>query len=175
MNPFPAKKFNIIYADPPWAYNDKGCNGSAEKHYPTMKTKDLCALPVNNIAADNAVLFMWATWPFMPDALRVMDAWGFKYKTCAFNWVKTTKKGLWHFGTGHYTRANTEPCLLGMRGRLPVLRHTERQLVIDMVKKHSAKPLEVMFAIERLFGNLPAIELFARVRYPGWESWGNEV
>ena len=86
------KKYNIIYADPPWSYNDKSMHrGGAERHYKTMNFKDICNLPVQKISADNSVLFLWATFPQIDRALKVIESWGFKYKTCAFNWIKTNK------------------------------------------------------------------------------------
>lgn len=86
------KKYNIIYADPPWRYNDKGCNGNAQKHYNTMRLSDICALPVKDIADKDCVLFLWATYPMLKDAMRVIESWGFKYKTLGFQWVKRNRK-----------------------------------------------------------------------------------
>ncbi len=96
----PQKKYNIIYADPPWSYQDKGCNGNAEDHYRTMTLADICNLPINGgggIAADDCVLFMWATYPMMAEALKVIEAWGFTYKTIGFQWVKLNRSGNGHF------------------------------------------------------------------------------
>lgn len=102
MIPFPAKKYGIIYADPPWSYNDKGCSGACEKHYRTMKLSDICALPVADIAADDCTLFLWATYPMLPEALKVIEAWGFRYKGIAFQWVKQNRSGSgYFFGLGH--------------------------------------------------------------------------
>lgn len=123
--PFPQKKYNIIYADPPWRYSDRGCNGNAEDHYETMTFKDLCRLPVSGngggspgIAADNCVLLMWATYPMMREALFLIDAWGFTYKSIAFQWVKQNRSGNgYFFGLGRWTRGNTEPCLLAVKGK----------------------------------------------------------
>lgn len=94
------KKYNIIYADPPWHYNDKGCNGNAQTHYNTMKLSEICDLPVNDIANKDCVLFLWSTYPMLRNAMQVIDSWGFKYKTLGFQWVKRNHKSggvlLWH-------------------------------------------------------------------------------
>ena len=109
---------DVILADPAWSYSDKGRHrGGAERHYRTMTVPEICALPVPRIAAKDCALFLWATWPNMPAALEVMQAWGFRFVTAAFVWVQTTKDGSRPaIGMGHYTRANTEPVLLGIRG-----------------------------------------------------------
>lgn len=117
--PFPDKKYSIIYADPPWSYSDKGCNGNAAEHYHTMKIEDICKLPVNTsmggIAADDCVLFLWATYPQMKEAMKLIEAWGFKYKSIAFQWVKMNRSGNgYFFGLGRWTRGNTEPCLIAV-------------------------------------------------------------
>lgn len=116
-------KYSIIYADPPWKYNDrmvmKGVHGNirgAESFYNTMTLEDIKALPVKEISEKNAILFLWVTMPFLPQTQEVMESWGFKYKTCGFTWIKTTKTGKIHTGMGHYTRGNAELCLIGVRG-----------------------------------------------------------
>ena len=86
------KKYNIVYADPPWQYNDKGCNGNAQKHYSTMKLTEICDLPINSIADKDCVLFLWSTYPMLINAMQVIDSWGFKYKTLGFQWVKRNRK-----------------------------------------------------------------------------------
>ena len=112
------KRYEIIYADPPWAYAwGKGKNGghfAPEKHYGTMPTDEICALDIKRLADKNCALFMWATMPCLPDAIKVMKAWGFKYKTCAFTWIKTKKDGSPLAGMGSYTKSNAELCLLGI-------------------------------------------------------------
>ena len=85
------KKYNIIYADPPWKYQDKGCNGACEEYYHTLNVEQICALPINKLAEKDCVLFMWATYPQMKEALKVIEAWGFNYKTIAFQWVKLNR------------------------------------------------------------------------------------
>lgn len=115
----PSKTYSVIYADPNWSYRDKGMNrGGAERHYRTSPLEQICSLPVSQIAADDSVLFLWATWPTLPDALAVIAAWGFEYKTLGFIWVKTTNDGAkFVMGIGGYTRANSEPCLICTRGK----------------------------------------------------------
>lgn len=177
MIPFPAGEFPIVYADPAWAYRDAKTRGAAEKHYRTMSTAELCALPVPALAAPDAVLLMWATWPTMIDALRVGAAWGFEYKTAGFVWVKTTADGKRPaFGMGHYTRANSEPLLLFRRGKgTKRVNASVRQVVFAPRGRHSAKPPEVRDLIVSLFGDVPRVELFARERAPGWASWGDRL
>lgn len=167
--------YEVIYADPAWRYNDKKPRGGAEKHYPTMSLEEIKALPVSSVASPNAVLFLWATWPLIFSARDVIEAWGFEYKNCAFLWAKTTKLGKWFFGLGHWTRGNTEPCLLAVRGDIRRIDAGVPQLITAPFTKHSAKPPEVRDRIVRLMGDRPRVELFARQRVPGWDAWGNEI
>ena len=114
------EKFNIIYADPPWkfqTYSERGSQlKSADCHYSCMKFDDILSLPVESIAADDSILFLWVTFPLLKEGLEVMKAWGFTYKTCGFNWVKRNKKADSFFlGLGYWTRSNSEICLLGTR------------------------------------------------------------
>jgi N6-adenosine-specific RNA methylase IME4 len=164
--------YPIIYADPPWKYNDKlGAGG-----YPLMSLHELTAMPVGALAHTDAVLFMWATWPTLPDALALGAAWGFGFKNCGFLWVKLNKVSPTPFlGLGHWTRGNTEPCLLFTRGKLRRVDAGVEQLVMAPLTQHSAKPPEVRDRIIRLMGDQPAVELFARERAPGWDCFGNEV
>lgn len=176
MIPFPAQKYGIIYADPPWSYNDRGCSGACEKHYRTMKLSDICALPVADIAADDCALFLWATYPMLPEALKVIEAWGFRYKGIAFQWVKQNRSGSgYFFGLGHWTRANSEPCLLAVKGRPKRVSASVSQIIAAPVLRHSQKPDEARQKIVELMGNLPCIELFARAQSPGWDCWGDEI
>lgn len=181
MIPFPAKKYNVIYADPPWAFrvwSEKGKERSADKHYSCMTLDDLKQMPVNSITAgDGCALFMWATFPMLREALELIEAWGFEYKTIAFCWVKQNKNSDGIFkGMGYYTRSNAEICLLATRGR--VLERKSRSVssvIISHIERHSKKPAETRDRIVELFGDLPRIELFARETAPGWDCWGNEV
>lgn len=112
MIPFPNKRYSVIYADPPWKYQDERCEGTAADHYPTMRIEDICNLPVQDLAADNCVLFLWATYPKLKEALQVIEAWGFKYRSIGFQWIKQNRSGKgYFFGLGRWTRGNTEPCL----------------------------------------------------------------
>ena len=182
------KKYNIIYADPPWAYRDKRSYppgaytknpkkfGGVEDHYPTMKIEDICNLPVQSICHNNAALFLWVTFPNLPEGLRVMEAWGFKYKTLGFSWIKTNKRsGTPFFGIGYYTKSNCEVCLLGIKGRMKPISNKVSSVIISPRREHSRKPDEVREKIVELFGDLPRIELFARQSHTGWDVWGNEV
>lgn len=175
------KKYKVIYADPPWEYKQSGpTRGIAKKYYPTMSTEEICALPVGNIATDDAVLFMWATFPNIGEALKVIGSWGFIYKTAAFVWVKKNPKSNTNFwGMGAYTRANAEPCLLAIRKNTRasevVKRRDIHQIIEAPVREHSRKPDEARERIVQLLGDVPRIELFAREKAPGWDVWGNEV
>ena len=181
MIPFPDKKYNIIYADPPWSYNDAHCTGAAAQKYPTMSDGDLQSMPVNpagggGIAADDCVLFLWATYPKMQEALDLIKAWGFTYKSIAFQWIKTNPSGNgYFFGLGRWTRGNTEPCLLAVKGKPKRQRADVSQLVFSPLRQHSQKPDEVRDYIVQLMGDLPRIELFARSGADGWDVWGNEA
>lgn len=177
------KKYNIIYADPPWQYNDKmkmrGAHGmirGAESFYNTMSLEDIKQLPINSISDGNAILFMWITMPLLNKAIETMEAWGFKYKTCGFCWIKRTKNGKIHLGMGHYTRGNAELCLIGIKNKKPKFQtRSLSQVVESEIRKHSQKPDEIRDKIVELCGNLPRIELFAREHADGWDCWGNEV
>lgn len=179
MIPFPNKKYNIIYADPPWSYSDSGCAGAAATQYSTMKIDELKKLPVNpagGIAADDCVLFMWATYPKMQEALDLIEVWGFTYKSIAFQWVKQNRSGNgFFFGLGRWTRGNSEPCLIAVKGKPKRISASVGQLVFSPLRKHSQKPPEVRDKIVELMGDLPRIELFAREAAPGWDAWGDEA
>lgn len=175
------KKYDVIYADPPWRFNvwsrETGLGRSADKHYPTMQKQDIEELPVNNIAKDNSVLFMWATFPCLEQALELIKKWGYTYKTCAFTWIKKNKKsGSDFIGMGYYTRANAEVCLLASKGKsLKRVNRSVRQVIQSPIEEHSKKPAEIRTRIEELFGDVARIELFARQHAEGWDCWGNEV
>lgn len=173
------KKYSVILADPPWAFrawSDKGKGRSAEQHYPTMRLEDIKALPVADLAAGDCVLFLWATFPMLKEALEVIDTWGFTYKTVAFTWVKENRKspGLF-WGLGYWTRANAEVCLLATRGSPKRQSAAVHQVILSPVERHSKKPDEVQERIVTLMGDVSRVELFARQETPGWDVWGNEV
>lgn len=170
------KKYNIIYADPPWSYKDKKCNGACEFHYNTMKINDICNLPIKNIADNNCVLFLWVTYPMLREGLKLMQKWGFTYKTIGFQWIKQNKSGNgFFFGLGRWTRGNTECCLIATKGKPKRINNSVSQLIFQPLEKHSKKPDLVRNRITELMGDLPRIELFARQYSEGWDCWGNEV
>lgn len=154
------KKYNVIYADPPWEYKQSGSakngRGMAKQHYPTMPTADICALPVRRICTDDALCFMWATFPNIGEALKVMESWGFTYKTAAFVWVKKNKCGSNFWGMGQYTRANAEICLLGISKKTKasqvIKSHAVHQIIESIVRRHSEKPPETRDKIKALTG-----------------------
>ena len=175
---FPKKKYRIIYADPAWTfktYSNKGKGRSAEKHYSCMKIQDIYNLPVQNISDDNCILFLWVVDPMLPEAIKTIESWGFKYKTVAFTWVKSNKTKGFFTGMGYWTRANPEMCLLATKGKTNRLSKAVKQLIISKRREHSRKPDEIRDRIVQLVGDLPRIELFARQRAKGWDSWGNEL
>ena len=153
------KKYNIIYADPPWqykVYSRKGLGRSAESHYPTMTIEDICALPVDKLADRDCALFLWVT--------------------IAFVWVEQNKKAdslFW--GMGHWTRSNAEFCILATKGNPKRVSASVHQVILSHIERHSKKPQEARDRIVQLMGDLPRVELFAREKYDGWDAWGNEV
>lgn len=172
------KKYDIIYADPPWSYQDKRCGGACENHYSTMKVSDICNLPVKNIAKKDCVLFLWTTYPMLREALQVIQAWGFTYKTIGFQWIKQNKSGNgYFFGLGRWTRGNTEPCLIATKGKPKRKSASVSQLIIEPISQHSKKPDRTRDLITQLMDgtDLDKIELFARQQAIGWDCWGNEV
>ena len=175
------KKYNIIYADPPWSYRDKRDKhprlcGGASAHYNTMTIEEIKNLPVNKLADDNCMLFIWVTFPNLQEGLDVIKAWGFTYKTLGFSWIKTNKKnGKPFFGIGYYTKSNCEVCLIGVKGKPIVVSNKVSSVIISPREEHSKKPDIVRDKIVELCGDLPRIELFARQRVDGWDCWGDEV
>lgn len=181
MNEFPNKKYKIIYADPPWEYSSdpnskRGIWGLAHQQYQTVGIEELKQLPVQTIADDDCILFMWATFPNLQQALDLIKAWGFEYKTVGFVWEKfdktnnTTKK----YGLGWYTRSNAEIVMIGRKGKFDRKSAAVQQIVKSTIGEHSRKPDEVRKRILELCGDLPRIELFARTKIHGWDVWGND-
>lgn len=176
--PLPNKKYQIILADPPWRYNDKLDlqNEGAECHYPTMSIDDIRGLPVSEISDKDCILFLWVTMPMLKEGLEVINAWGFKYKTCGFCWIKTNPKAHTVFkGIGRWVMGNAELCLLATKGSPQRKNKDVSQVIMSYKGKHSVKPSEVRNRIVRLMGDLLRIELFARERFEGWDTWGNEA
>ncbi|HHT9135839.1 MAG TPA: MT-A70 family methyltransferase [Candidatus Wunengus sp. YC60] len=173
-------KYKIIYADPPWQFNNKNTGGNlnsgASAHYPTMTIKDLCNMPVKDIADDNSVLLMWWVASQPKEAIALVEAWGFTIKTMtAFNWVKTTKTGKLDFGMGFWTRAGSECCLLAVKGKPKRINAGIRAVIQAERGKHSEKPHIFREQIVKLMGDQKRIELFARHQFEGWDVFGNEV
>ncbi len=175
----PRQKFDIIYADPPWNYNGK-LQYDASKNlfvstagfkYPTLKTNEMMEIPINRIAKQDCLLFMWTTNPHLSQAMELGKAWGFEYRTVAFVWDKM------NHNPGQYTLSNCELCLLFKHGRIPSPRGARnvKQLIKSPRKKHSEKPIEVMEGIEKMFPDQKRIELFARKKVRGWSSWGLDI
>lgn len=173
-----AGKYGLIYADPPWHFtvrSPKGEARSASEHYPTMTLADIKALPVADVAAKDCLLMMWVVDPMLPEALEVLKAWGFTFKTVGFYWAKTTKNGHDHVGMGYWTRANPEQCWIATRGSPKRVDASVRRLIVDQVREHSRKPEIARARAERLLGDIPRLEMFCRTSPAGWDAWGNEV
>lgn len=186
-----SKKYQIIYADPAWKYQNGGVpQGGVDKQYPTMKLEDIKNLPINKIADDNCILFIWATFPLLKEALEVIGAWGFEYKTLGFSWIKTNKRQNLKqssflptdfiddfFGIGYYTKSNCEVCLLAVKGSGAKLVKSNcvASTIISPRREHSRKPDETRERIVELVGDIPRVELFARQKTAGWDVWGNQV
>lgn len=175
------KKYNVIYVDPPWKYKQKSAgrgnkSGASDKY----KTEDVSKLPVNQITEDNALIFMWATTPLLPDAFELLKTWGFTYKSMIV-WEKT---GL--LGMGNWLRINTEFILIGFKGDVVPFKHQERNIYKHKVGRHSQKPhffreLVSILAL-KTFNNVVKLEMFARTRdgmfgdieYEGWDVYGDQ-
>lgn len=171
--------YKLIYLDPPWTYEDKSTphkRGACHK-YPVMSLASLKALPVAQLADRDCLLAMWWVSPMPQEALDLVSAWGFTLKNmCGFTWHKLSKTGKKdHFGTGHYSRSNTENVLIATRGKPNIFSKSVRGIVTAPVGKHSAKPPEVRRRLELLMGDVPRVELFARERVAGWDAIGNDL
>ena len=177
--PLPKRKYNIIYADPPWNfkhYSDKGRDRSPANYYRLQDIEDLKKLSIEKLADDNCILFMWVTHPFLEKAMDVIKVWGFKYKTVGFVWVKKNKKSdSWFWGMGYWTRSNSELCLIATKGSPQRKSSSVHELVCTRIEKHSKKPDIVKEKIVELMGDIPRIELFARDKTEGWDVWGDEI
>jgi len=173
------KKYNIIYADPPWSfkhYSDKGKGRAPDNYYKCQNLQDIKNLPIQNISAEDCVLFMWVTYPFLQKSFEVLEAWGFTYKTVGFTWVKKNKKAdslFW--GMGYWTRSNAEICIIATKGKITRQSSSVHQIIETSIEEHSKKPDCTRDRIIELVGDLPRIELFARQAPKGWDVWGNEI
>lgn len=187
MIPFPQdKKFSIIYADPPWSYenktnltSDREYESHITDHYQTMTFDDIYNLPIQTISKENCLLFLWIVSPNLLEGIETGRRWGFNYITVAFVWNKI------HVLPGHYTMSQCELCLLFKKGKIPLPRgsRNEKQfletsfneVITEHRTKHSKKPYQIRNRISAMFPEQNKIELFARERFDGWTSWGNEV
>jgi N6-adenosine-specific RNA methylase IME4 len=199
------QKFSIIYADPPWRYNSRANHktrfrGGACGHYPLMTMAEIAALPIAQLAARDCAVLMWCTFPMLADQIKLFEHWGFRYRTIFLSWTKLNRRGhdlpaddpaykpgkpyvlyrdgLFHsvfFGTGYYAKANSEICLMGMRGQLRSISDAVTSAILAPLREHSRKPDEAYERIEQVFGDVPRIELFARQSAPGWATVGNAV
>ena len=174
-------KYKIIYADPPWKYNSRTNHktrfrGGACGHYNLMTMEEIKALPIQEIADDNCVLFLWTIFPYLDEQIKLFEHWGFDYKTVGFTWIKTNKNnGKPFFGVGYYAKSNAEICLMGIKGKMKPISNKVSSVIISPRREHSRKPDEARERIVELFGDIPRIELFAREKTEGWDSWGNEI
>lgn len=195
------KKFSLIYADPPWQYKNQATRAATNNHYQTMQLQELKSLNIKSIAEKNSILVMWYTAAFSRQAEALATCWGFDIKTMKlFTWVKLNKRyidninkqlkksgvscaddvlnlisGQTKFGLGNYTRANTEDCLIAIRGEgLPRQNKSVSQVIYAPISKHSEKPHEARVRLESLYGDVNRVELFARNSFDGWDAWGNE-
>jgi N6-adenosine-specific RNA methylase IME4 len=168
------RRYPILLADPAYPFTAyaaaSGLDRSAERHYPTLSIKEICELPVADLATSDAVLFLWCTSPRLPDGLRVMGAWDFEYRS-SLVWIKD------RVGLGYWVRNQHEHLLVGVRGKMrsPLPAARRSSVVVSARREHSRKPDEVYTLIEAAYPNLPKIELFARAARPGWDRWGNEA
>lgn len=173
------RRYGAILMDPPWAFETytggKGTpHRSAEDHYTTMDLHQIAGLPVPELAAKDCALFMWVVDSHFDVAFKLLDMWGFRFKTRAFTWKKLTKTGIAKIGMGYWTRKQTEVCLLATRGRPKAKAHDVRELIEAERREHSRKPDEQYGRIERLVDG-PYLEMFARQQWPGWDTWGNQT
>lgn len=180
MTPIPFHSFGVVLADPPWRYDNwskRGEGKNANRHYPTLTDGELIALGrrinLDFLCAPDCALVMWATFPKLPSAMALMQAWGFSYRSGGA-WAKLLPGGGAAFGTGYLYRSAAELWLLGVRGSPAVRSHSVRNLILAERREHSRKPAQMHEDIERLFDG-PYLELFARRARPGWHCWGDEI
>lgn len=172
-------KYDLIVADPPWTYRSTGSNVQGTTPYDTMSVPELQALPVSAISENDCILLLWATWPKMEEALSVMKAWGFDYKTCYKLWRKVTKSGTPHFGCGWWSRGNSEVLLIGAKGKRQAARLKRRDIAMEFshprTSRHSEKPSQIMADILNDITATKRIDLFCRGQpYSGFDGWGLE-
>jgi site-specific DNA-methyltransferase (adenine-specific) len=174
-------KYSIIYMDPPWKYNSKAHHkssfrGGACGHYDLMTMDQIKAIPIQELSNENCVLFLWCTFPYLEEQIKLFKHWGFKYKTVGFTWIKTNiKDNKPFFGVGYYAKSNAEVCLMGIKGKMKPVSNKVSSAIISPRRGHSRKPEEARNRIVELFGDLPRIELFAREKVSGWDSTGYDI
>lgn len=168
------KKYNIIYADPPWQYWESGQKNQS-LHYKTMPVDEIIKLPVSRVTEKDCILFLWVTFPILKESFDIIKSWGFEYSTCGFVWVKKNTNNSNFFGCGSWTRANTELCLIATKGKITRLDASISQIIEHPIDEHSKKPNTTRGLITKLVGELPRIELFARQQVQGWDCWGNGI
>ncbi len=183
-------RYRAAIVDPPWRWrpwSHRGDGKSASKYYRTAPLEEICALPIGELMAADAVLFLWVVQSMLPEGLRVLEAWGFGFKTVGFIWIKMRRS--WdppqlsfaqcferRLGLGYHTRSGAEQCWIATRGKgYRRLAKDVPQVLHAPIRAHSQKPDEIVMRIERLIGDLPRIELFARTKRPGWDAWGDEL
>jgi N6-adenosine-specific RNA methylase IME4 len=174
----PNKKYQIIYADPPWTYDDMKNRDPKMGGitYKTLTLEEIKSIPIKDICQKDCFLFLWVTMPKLKEGLQVIEAWGFRYITCAFTWIKLNPNGNGIYsGLGHWTNGNAELCLLGKMGQPKRVQKNVKQIQFHPRGKHSVKPSQIRNEIIRLVGDLPRIELFARQKVENWDAWGDEV
>jgi len=175
MRILPQLRYRALLVDCPWKFktwSEKGLAKSADRHYPTMPTEDLCRLPIGQLAAADAGCVAWATAPMIKDVFRVLDAWGFTFDSFGA-WGKLTKDGTgMAFGTGHWFRSAAEFYALGTCGRISPGANNVRNLILAPRTEHSVKPDQIYEDVERLFPGGPWLEVFSRRQRPGWDSFG---
>ena len=172
--------YKVIYADPPWNYTATSNKIPSRKKegqsYNAMRMVDIYDFDIPQTDKD-AVLFIWATAPLLPEALYTIKSWGFEFKTVAFTWIKKNKKAtdtnFW--GMGSWTRSNPEYCLLATKGNPKAVSHSVHSVIETPIQEHSKKPDIVRDKIIELCGDTKRIELFARDKYEGWDSEGNQL
>jgi N6-adenosine-specific RNA methylase IME4 len=183
LPPFPAKRYDVVYADPPWFYYGSQIkDAAAAKHYPLMTQEVLAQLPVRSIMNKRAALFLWSTGPRLDFAIDLIERWGLFYRGVAYVWVKTNRRNQIIRGQGvppTFTKPTTEFVLAATTmptGRpFPILDLSQGQVVMENRREHSQKPATIRRLIEELCGKRPRIELFAREAADGWDAWGAEV
>lgn len=173
-------RYGVVLADPAWKFatwSRKGVTSkAADHHYRTSRLEEMMALPVEGAVAQDAFLFMWTTWPHLPQAFALASAWGFARYVSGGAWAKRSRRDRsWAFGTGYRFRSASEPLLLFERGKPSWFSRSERNLWVAPIREHSRKPDCVRDMIERAAGDVPRLELFSRTDLEGWDVWGDEA